>query len=113
MKKFSFDFSLDAWIQNVEVEAKTLEEAKDILRQMSIDEMLETGYVKSSDIEDLDYEIEEDDYSEYDDVEYDRKGVEREFDLDDGELDGLNIREAEEYINEEEGALDRYIIEKE
>lgn len=48
-----------------------------------------------------------------DEEEYDRRAVEREYDLEDGELDGVSIRDAEELVGEEEGALDRFIIEEE
>ena len=41
---------------------------------------------------------------------YDRRAVERDYDLEDGELDGVDIRRAEEMIGEEDGALDRYIF---
>ena len=42
---------------------------------------------------------------------FDRRAVEQEYGLEDGELDGFSIREAEALIGEEEGALDRFIIE--
>ena len=49
--------------------------------------------------------LEEDDFE----IIYDRRAVEKEYGLEDGELDGVSIRDAEEMIGEEEGALDRFI----
>ena len=53
----------------------------------------------------------EDDYTEEDIPEetYDRRGVEKDYDLDIGELDGVDIRCAEKIIGCEEGELDRFI----
>lgn len=45
--------------------------------------------------------------------EYDRRAVEQEYDLEDGELDGVSIRNAEGIIGTEEGELDRFIIQRE
>ena len=44
-------------------------------------------------------------------IEYNRRAVERIYGLEDGELDGVDIREAEKIVGEEEGALDRFIDE--
>lgn len=56
--KFKFDFNLSAWIQNVEVEAASLEEAKEKLGQMSIEDMIDNeGSIKQTDITDLDSEL--------------------------------------------------------
>lgn len=46
------------------------------------------------------------------DVEYDRRAVEKEYNLEDGELDGVSIRDAEALVGEETGALDRFIKSK-
>lgn len=55
-------------------------------------------------------EVEEDkSLKESKDIKYDRRAVEKEYNLEDGELDGVSIRDAEEMIGEEEGALDRFI----
>lgn len=45
-------------------------------------------------------------------TDYDRRAVEQDYGLEDGELDGVDIREAEQIIGEEDGALDRYINEE-
>ena len=45
-------------------------------------------------------------------TDYDRRAVEQDYGLEDGELDGVDIHEAERMIGEEEGALDRYINEE-
>ena len=63
----------------------------------------EKGYFFEGEGEDA----EEDEYS---DVEYDRRAIEERYGLEDGELDGKSIREAEEICGEEEGGFDMYII---
>ena len=45
--------------------------------------------------------------------DYDRRQVERDYGLYDGELDGKSIYQAVIEVEEEEGALDRYITEEE
>lgn len=57
-----------------------------------------------------DWDIDDDPYDEDDDIDYDRQAVEEEYGLDDGELDGVSIRDAEDMLGEEEGALDRFIL---
>ena len=57
----TFDFSLFAWIQNVEIEADDIEEAKEKLNKMSLEELVEEGYVKDFNIKDLDYSVEDND----------------------------------------------------
>lgn len=61
MKKFVFDFNLSVWVQNVEIEAEDYEEAVEKLGRMSAYDIVDEGYVKNSDITDLDYEEVEDD----------------------------------------------------
>lgn len=43
-------------------------------------------------------------------TKYDRRKVESDYYLDDGELDGKSIREAEEYLCIEPGSLDAYLV---
>lgn len=57
----TFDFSLYAWIQCVELEADSVEEAKEKLRKMTVEDLIEEGYVKDFDIKDLDYSVEDND----------------------------------------------------
>lgn len=45
-----------------------------------------------------------------DEVDYDRRAVEKKYNLEDGELDDVFIREAEKLIGLEDGELDRFII---
>lgn len=69
MPTYIFDFNLSAWIQNVEIEADSYEEAVEKLSRMSAEDLIDEGYVKNTDITDLDYEVEDDD--DYgDDSEY-------------------------------------------
>ena len=76
--KVVFDFSLDAWIKGVEIEANSYEEALAKLHQMEFNELMELGYAKDFTIDkvdgvvtertvtvkvyDIEYDVEEDDY---------------------------------------------------
>lgn len=62
MPRYIFDFDLDAWIKDVEIEAKNLKEAKEKLCSMSIEDLIDEGYIKSYSIKDLDVEVEDEDY---------------------------------------------------
>ena len=68
IKTYSFDINVDAWIQCVEVEAESPEEAEDKLKSMSLEDLIEAGYVKDFSIDDYDWngtsEPDEDDYDE-------------------------------------------------
>ena len=75
-----FNFNLEAWIEGVEIEADSEEEAKDKLYIMNAQELIEAGYVNTSDVDDvegeviektlrvrafdIEYDIEEDDYDD-------------------------------------------------
>lgn len=54
MKTFVFDFDLDAWIQDLEIEAENIDEAKEKLLNMSVEDLIENGYVKDFDIRQID-----------------------------------------------------------
>jgi len=67
MPKYKFDFMLNIWMQDVEIEADNYEEAEELLYEMTSSDILREGYEKQSDITDLDAEeIEEDNYFEED-----------------------------------------------
>lgn len=53
--EFEFDFNISAWIRGLKIEAKSSEEAKEILSKMSLADLVEEGIVKQMDITDLDY----------------------------------------------------------
>lgn len=58
--KVKFDFNLDAWIQNLEIEADSVEQAKEKLMSMSLEDMIEAGaYMKDFNVESVDTEITE------------------------------------------------------
>ena len=62
--KVMFDFNLDAWIQNLEIEADSVEQAQEKLMSMSLEEMLEAGAsIKGSDVDLVDAEITEATYT--------------------------------------------------
>lgn len=56
MKKFRFDFSIDVWIQCLEIEAKNYESAKKKLLEMSLYEVCEEGCIKDYDYKNIDCE---------------------------------------------------------
>lgn len=60
MKRFTFNFDLDAWVRGVEIEANSYEEALDELTSMDFDDIISEGYVKSFDINNVDYDLEDD-----------------------------------------------------
>ena len=62
MAKFKFDFNLEAWIQGVEIEAESYKEAESKLYKMTVEELIEAGYIHTSDLDDVDVEILEADY---------------------------------------------------
>lgn len=53
------------------------------------------------------------DDDEEDGIPYDRRAVEQEYGLEEGELDGVSLADAEQIVGEEEGALDRFVIQDE
>lgn len=55
--KVVLDFNLSAWIKGVEVEATSYEDAVSKLHQMSLDEILETGFSKDFTISDVDGQV--------------------------------------------------------
>ena len=78
-----FNFNLEAWIEGVEIEADSEEEAKEKLYRMNAQELIEAGYVNTSDVDDvegeviektlrvrafdIEYDIEEDEYEDKED----------------------------------------------
>ena len=70
-KTFLFDISVDAWIRNIEIEADSYEEALQELRLMSLEELIDKGFVKDFDISNIGVEeYGDDEVDEYDDFEY-------------------------------------------
>ena len=61
MPKYDFNFSLDAWVKSLEIEADSLEEAKEKLNEMSIDDIVDEGFIHSFNIKDLDVTVDDDD----------------------------------------------------
>lgn len=60
--KVKFDFNLQAWIQGIEIEADSIEEAENKLYRMTVEELIEAGYIHTSDLSDVESEIVEQDY---------------------------------------------------
>lgn len=64
MKKITFNFSVDAWLEAVEIEANTTKEAIVKLHSMSLEELIENGCVHDFSVSNEDYEIEDEDLKE-------------------------------------------------
>lgn len=60
--KMKFDFMLNLWLQEVEVEGDSEEECLDNLRKMTAEEILEHAFIKDSNLKDVDGEIVEQSY---------------------------------------------------
>ena len=60
--KVKFNFNLEAWIQDVEIEADSIEEAENKLYRMTVEELIEAGYIHTSDLDDGEGESVEQDY---------------------------------------------------
>lgn len=56
--KFVVDLNVNAWLKAIEIEASSKDEAKDILKGMSLEEMLETGYERDLELSDIDITLE-------------------------------------------------------
>ena len=65
MNTYKFDFMLSAWVQQVEIEADSYEEAEQLLNEMSVSEIAREGYIKTSEISDVDCECEEEEEDDY------------------------------------------------
>lgn len=56
--KFVVDLNVNAWLKAIEIEASSKDEVKDILKGMSLEEMLETGYERDLELSDIDITLE-------------------------------------------------------
>lgn len=71
MPKYTFDFNfdLDVYVKELEIEADSPEEALAKLRSYSLDDIIQEGYIKDFEIRDLSYLVKEDGW--YDEDEED------------------------------------------
>ena len=53
MPIYDFNFSLDAWVKSLEIEADSLEEAKEELFEMCIEDLINKAWVKDFSIKEL------------------------------------------------------------
>lgn len=63
MKKFNYSMSVDAWI-TIQIEANNIDEANEKLNEMSLEELIEEGYVNEFTLKDCDVDVEGDDLDE-------------------------------------------------
>lgn len=70
MPIYDFNFSLDAWVKSLEIEADSLEEAKEKLFEMPIEDLIDIAWVKDFSIKELEVhessQEENDKYLDYD-----------------------------------------------
>ena len=59
MPKYICDFDLDCWVRCLEIEADSVEEAKEKLCKMTVEEIIEKGYIEDHSIRTLDIKKEE------------------------------------------------------
>ena len=71
MPTYTFDFDLDAWIRNLEIEADNKEEALEKLNKMSFSDIVDEGYCQRFDISDIDCTSDEEEEPEDDEDEED------------------------------------------
>ena len=83
MPTYTFDFNLEAWIDGLEIEADSEEEAFEKLRTMSFEDIVDQGYCKRHDISDIDVDCDE--YPEDDDLDDEEDYLDDEDLLDDEE----------------------------
>lgn len=70
--KFVVDLNVNAWLKAIEIEAKNEDEAKAYLKEMSLEEMLETGYERDLELSDIDINLESYDiHVKVDNITYD------------------------------------------
>lgn len=83
------DFIVEARIQNLEIDAESEEEALEILKGMTLEEIVHSDAY----VDDIEYKDVESEISEYD---FDAKVTNIEYDLDDWDLDGTEFESVEE-----------------
>lgn len=66
MPKYKFDFMLNIWLQDVEIEAESYDKAEEVLYNMDVEDLIEEGYIKDYSLTEIDCEEEEDDEDEED-----------------------------------------------
>lgn len=104
--KMKFDFMLNLWLQDVEVEGDSEEECLENLRRMTAEEILEHAIIKDSDIDDVDGEIIEQDYEiQVNDIEYDLSAEDIIYELEKEGIEDPSPDEIENKLVEIEQAL--------
>lgn len=104
--KIKFDFMLNLWLQEVEVEGDSEEECLDNLRKMTVEEILEHAFIKDSDLKDVDGEIIERDYKiQVENIEYDLSAEDIIYELEKEGIDDPSPDEIENKLTEIEQTL--------
>lgn len=72
-KLYDFNFSLDAWVKSLEIEADSLEEAKEKLFEMCIEDLIDRAWVKDFSIKELEvHESSQEENDKYLDYNWER-----------------------------------------
>lgn len=104
--KIKFDFMLNLWLQEVEVEGNSEEECLDNLRKMTAEEILEHAFIKDSDLKDVDGEIVEQDYEiQVKNIEYDISVEDIIYQLEKEGIEDPSLEEIENKLTEIEQTL--------
>lgn len=104
--KMKFDFMLNLWLQEVEVEGDSEEDCLDNLRRMSAEYILEHAIIKDSDISDVDGEIVEQDYEiRVDNIKYDISTEDIIYELEKEGIEDPSLEEIENKLAELEQSL--------
>lgn len=61
MPKYKFDFMLNIWLQDVEIEAESYDKAEEVLYNMGVADLLGEGYKKDYSLTEIECEEEEGD----------------------------------------------------
>lgn len=104
--KIKFDFMLNLWLQEVEIEGNSEEECLDNLRRMTAEEILEYAVIKDSDLSDVDGEIVEQTYEvQIDNIKYDISTEDIIYELEKDGIEDPSLDDIESKLVELEQAL--------
>ncbi len=105
------NFSLSAWIKELEIEADSVDEAKDKLLRMTVEEIIENAIVDESDCSDITAEVSEAEYVvRAHDIEYDINAEDMLLDYDNDELDEMTEDEIEDALQEFKASLPKELV---
>lgn len=81
---YTFDLNLQAWVKGITITAENQEQALEELKKMSIEDLIEEGYVRDFELSDIDCSSDEDEDEEELDDDFE---IDTDFEIDDTDLD--------------------------